>query len=97
MTPKLSTNVEAASQIIATTADTIWMVAAAWGFSSMRSMPHSILSSVDFPAPFGPKRPYTDPSGTCSDTRSTAFCPLNVLVRSFVSTMNPIEPVLSLA
>ncbi len=33
-----------------------------------RSMPHTILSSVDFPAPFGPKRPYTEPSGTCSDT-----------------------------
>ncbi len=56
-----------------------------------RSMPHTILSSVDFPAPFGPKRPYTVPSGTCSEHLSTAACPLNVFVSASVSNMYAIS------
>ena len=39
-----------------------------------RSIPVTILSVVDLPAPLGPSRPYTRPSPTCRLTPSTAIC-----------------------
>ena len=41
------------------------------------SAPEKIFSSVDFPAPFSPSRPWTSPSATSSATPSSAWTPGN--------------------
>jgi len=41
---------------------------------------------VDLPEPFGPINPYTDPSGTESESRSTAVTCAKVFVTLLIST-----------
>ena len=53
------------------------------------SSPHSIRMVVDFPAPFGPRKPKISPLGTFSETWSTATKSPNVFTRSSISTAQP--------
>src|SRR5580693_8398660 len=46
-----------------------------------RSNPVSILTTVDFPAPFGPSSAHTEPAFTWKDAPETARKSPNVLVR----------------
>ncbi|OGD11932.1 MAG: hypothetical protein A2Y86_00475 [Candidatus Aminicenantes bacterium RBG_13_62_12] len=57
------------------------------------------LMVVVFPAPLGPRRPKSSPSGTENDTRSTAVTSLKVLVRfstrmasTWISSESPMIP-----
>src|SRR5271156_3610300 len=43
---------------------------------------------VDLPEPFGPMKPYTDPSGTESERWSTAVTASKVFVMLLISTAN---------
>src|SRR5690606_35487935 len=50
-----------------------------------RSKPTSILIVVDFPAPFGPRKPKNSPSATCKLSSLTATFSANCLVKPIVS------------
>src|SRR5690606_40663740 len=50
-----------------------------------RSSPRIIRIVVDFPAPFGPRKPVTRPGRTVNDTESTASFSPYLLVRSTAS------------
>ena len=51
-----------------------------------REEPHSIRSVVDFPAPFGPRKPYSSPARTRRSRWSTAMNAPKRLVSPFVRT-----------
>ena len=51
--------------------------------------PHSIRMVVDFPAPFGPRKPKISPFATFSETWSTATNDPNFFTRSSISTAHP--------
>src|SRR5690606_151245 len=53
-----------------------------------RRMPISVRISVVFPAPLGPTRPNTAPSGTVKSTPSKAVTPSKILVSPCVSIAN---------
>lgn len=49
--------------------------------------PSSILSVVDFPAPFGPRKPYIRPSRTVMSSCDTAQKSLYFFVSPYVATI----------
>jgi hypothetical protein len=53
--------------------------------------PHNIRMVVDFPAPFGPRKPKISPRSTVKERRSTAVKVPNTLVRASTAMTAGVE------